>query len=337
MRIGVIGAGSWGTALAKLLAENGHEIDLWSFEEIVVTQIREDHINHSYLPTHHLLETIRATADLEEACKNAEVIVSVSPSHCVRGVMKEAGKHIGTAVPIISATKGIENETLMTVSEILEDVLPIQCHPFLAYLSGPSFSKEVAQQMPTAVVIASFSEKLAVKLQDVFFAAFFRTYRSIDVIGVEMGGALKNVIAIAAGAASGMGLGYNSLAGMITRGLNEITRLAVARGANPLTLMGLAGMGDLWLTCTGPLSRNRTVGTLLGEGKTLSEILAQMTQVAEGVKTARSVFNLSKKLGVEMPISEQVFSVLYEDKPVQLALRDLLARELKRETNFFSV
>jgi glycerol-3-phosphate dehydrogenase (NAD(P)+) len=223
----------------------------------------------------------------------------------------------------------------MTVSEILEESLPLQCQPFLSYLSGPSFAKEVAQKIPTAVVVAAFSEKLAKLVQSAFKPAkYFRVYTSTDVIGVEMGGALKNVIAIAVGAAVGMGLGTNTRAGMITRGLAEISRLAVRRGANPLTLMGLAGMGDLVLTCTGPLSRNRTVGERLGRGETIEDILGDMKQVAEGVKTARSVYHLARRYTVEMPISEQVYYVIHEGKSVHHALQDLLARVEKREIEY---
>lgn len=334
MRVGVIGAGAWGTAIAKLLVERGHEVGLWAFEREVAEEIREHRVNGTYLPDVALPETIAATNDLAECVEGAEMVVCVVPSHVVRKVMSEAGPHVGPSVPIVSASKGIENETLMTMSEVLEDVLPIRCHSFLAYLSGPSFAKEVAQGIPTAVVVASYSEKLARAVQEAFAAPYFRVYTSTDVIGVEMGGALKNVIAIAAGAAVGMGLGDNSRAGMITRGVHEITRMAVRRGANPLTLMGLSGMGDLILTCYGPLSRNRMVGELLGRGKKLSEIVGQMRAVAEGVKTARSVHFLTAKLGVEMPISEQVYQVLYEDKPVHQALLDLMARELKREMSF---
>ena len=334
MKIGLIGAGSWGTAIAKLLGECGHSVTIWAYEQEVQQSINDINENTTYLPGFKLLPTVTATTDLEECLSGAEMVFSVSPSHVVRDVMREAGEYIPLNVPIVSATKGIENETLMMVSEILEDVLPMRCHPYLSYLSGPSFAKECAQKMPTAVVVASYSEKLAKMVQSAFTTPYFRVYTSTDVIGVEMGGALKNVIAIAVGAAVGFGLGDNTRAGMITRGLNEITRLAMRRGANPLTLMGLSGMGDLVLTCAGPLSRNRTVGEHLGKGKKLAEILADMKMVAEGVKTARSVFNLSKKEGVEMPIAEQIYYVLSEDKPVETAMHDLMARALKREFEF---
>jgi len=334
MKVSVIGAGSWGTAIAFLMADCGHDVKLWAYEADVAAQINEGRENKTFLSGVELPTNLTASTDLAAVVSDAEMVFSVSPSHVVRSVMTQAGPHIPPNVPIVSASKGIENETLMPVSEILEDVLPLRCHPFLAYLSGPSFAKEVVQRMPTAVVVASYSEKLARKVQAAITVPYFRVYTSTDVHGVEMGGALKNVIAIAVGVAVGMGFGDNTRAGMITRGLNEITRLAMRQGANPLTMMGLAGMGDLVLTCSGPLSRNRSVGELLGKGHSIDEILGNMHMVAEGVKTAKSVYNLSKKLGVEMPISREIYYVLHEGKPVQQALEDLLARAQKREFEF---
>ena len=333
MRIGVIGAGSWGTALAFLLADKGYDVMLWAYEDECAQSINEERENKLFLEGIRFEERLklRATTDLERACANRDMIVLVTPSHVTRQVITKAAPHLPAHVPIVSCSKGIENETLMNLSEVLEDVLPLQYHPYLAYLSGPSFAREVATRQPTAVVVASYSEKLATLVQNTFNHAYFRVYRSTDVTGVEFGGALKNVIAIAAGAADGMGFGHNSRAGLITRGLAEISRLAVARGANPLTLAGLAGMGDLVLTCTGGLSRNRRVGVSLGEGRKLAEILGEMRMVAEGVKTAKSVHNLSAKMGVEMPICEEVYQVLYEDKTTAQALTDLMSRELKRE------
>lgn len=331
MKIGVIGAGSWGTALAFLLADKGDEVTIWAYEPECVTSINTVHENTLYLPGIPLPAGLRATGDLEEVCRGKEMIVIVTPSHVTRAVMTEAAPYLPEHVPIVSATKGIENDSLMTISELLEDVLPLKHHPYLAYLSGPSFAREVGERNPTVVVIAAYSEKLAVLVQQVFRSSYFRTYRTSDVEGVEIGGSLKNVIAIATGAADGMGFGHNSRAALITRGLAEISRLAVARGANPLTVAGLAGMGDLVLTCTGGLSRNRSVGVQLGEGKRIGEILGDMNMVAEGVKTARSVHDLATHIGVEMPISEQVYQVLYHDKSPQQALVDLMGRELKRE------
>lgn len=331
MKIGVIGGGSWGTALAKLLADQGFDVLMWCFEPELVEAINQTHENTMYLPGFTLPGSLRATHDPEEAVVGKELILSVPPSHVLRQVLAPLGDKIPDCTPIVSATKGIENETLMLVSDIMEDVLPARLHPYLAYLSGPSFAREVAGRKPTAVTIASYNHKLARHVQEVFSTDRFRAYTTSDVPGVEIGGAVKNVIAIAAGAVSSMDLGHNALAGMITRGLNEITRVGVKLGANPLTLSGLAGMGDLVLTCTGGLSRNRMVGEKLGQGMTLTQILAEMNMVAEGIKTSRSVYNLSLKLGVEMPIAHQVYQVIYEDKPTQQAVADLMARDLKPE------
>lgn len=331
MQIGVIGGGSWGTALAKLLAENGHDVLVWVHEKPLPDIINKQHENTEYLPGFKLPDNLRATCDLEAVVTDKEMIVSVVPSHVLRSVIERAADIIPPATPIVSATKGIENDTQMMVSDILEDVLPERCHPYLVYLSGPSFAKEVAAHKPTAVTVASFNHKLAARVQRVFSNDVFRAYTSTDVIGVEIGGAVKNVIAIAAGAVAGMELGLNSMAGMITRGLHEMSRLAVSIGANPLTLSGLAGMGDLVLTCTGGLSRNRSVGFKLGQGYSLEEILGEMNMVAEGVKTSKSVHSLAGDLGVEMPICEQVYKVLYEDKSTEEAVGDLMSRELKPE------
>lgn len=330
-RTAVIGAGSWGTALAWLLADRGDDVIMWAYESECADAINAQHENTLYLPDATLPPNLRATTSLEEALTDAELIVWVTPSHVTRSVLERAEPFIPDAVPIVSATKGIENDSLMTISEVLEDTLPIRCHPYLAYLSGPSFAREVVNRVPTAVVIAAFSERLARQLQEHFTHDAFRVYRSTDVVGVEMGGALKNVIAIAAGVGDGMGFGHNARAALVTRGLAEISRMAVARGANPLTLAGLAGMGDLVLTCTGGLSRNRQVGIKLGEGHTIDAILGEMKMVAEGVKTAKSVHDLAERIGVDMPICESVYRVLYEGLTPARALADLMARELKRE------
>jgi glycerol-3-phosphate dehydrogenase (NAD(P)+) len=332
MKVGVIGAGSWGTALAFLLADKGYDVTMWAYEQSCVDDINTQHQNVMYLPGSELPGTLSATTDLEQACRGKDLIVSVTPSHVTRRVLTEAAPYLPSSVPIVSATKGIENDSLYTISEVLQDVLPIKHHPYLAYLSGPSFAREVGERHPTVVAIASYSDRLAIGLQETFRSSYFRTYRTNDVEGVEIGGSLKNVIAIATGTADGMGFGHNSRAALITRGLAEISRLAVSRGANPLTVAGLAGMGDLVLTCTGGLSRNRSVGVKLGQGMKISEILGEMNMVAEGVKTAKSVYDMAKATGVEMPISEQVYQVLYEDKEPAQALVDLMGRELKRES-----
>jgi glycerol-3-phosphate dehydrogenase (NAD(P)+) len=330
-RVGVIGAGSWGTALAALLADKGYHVTLWAWEKVAVEEMNVEHENALYLPGIRLPENLRGTRSLQEACQGQDMLVWVTPSHVARTVLTQARPFLPVAVPIVIATKGIENESLMLMSEVFEDVLPIDYHPWLAYLSGPSFAREVAQRMPTAVVVASLSDRLGQRVQQAFHHSYFRVYRSPDVIGVEIGGSLKNVIAIAAGISDGMGFGHNAMAGMLTRGLAEMSRLAVAKGANPLTLAGLSGMGDLVLTCTGGLSRNRQVGIRLGKGETIHRILGDMNMVAEGVKTALSVNDLRRQLHLDMPICEGVYQVLYEGKAPAQALQDLLGRELKRE------
>ena len=293
--------------------------------------LAEKHQNPKYLAGLQLPDKVTGTHDMAQALAGAELVVAVSPSHVTRSVMRDALPSLPRATPLVCATKGIENESLLTMYEVLEDVLPAELHPYICCLSGPSFAKETVQRMPTAVVVASPWEKLAQKVQKMFSNDYFRVYTSIDVAGVELGGSLKNVCAIAAGISDGMGFGSNTRAAIMTRGLAELVRLAVKRGANPLTLSGLAGMGDLVLTCTGELSRNRTVGLGLGRGQKLSEVLAGMTQVAEGVRTAKSVHDLAARLSVEMPLHEAIYRILYEDLHPKAALQSLTSRELKSE------
>ena len=289
MRAAVIGGGSWGTALAAVLGNNGHDVTIWSYEEDVARALAEKHENPKYMPWIALPQRVTGTHDMAQALAGAELVVAVNPSHVTRPVMKQALPYLPKATPIVSATKGIENDTLLTMHEVLEDVLPTELHPYLCCLSGPSFAKETMLKHPTLVVVASPWEKLAKKVQRIFANDYFRVYTSNDVAGVELGGSLKNVCAIAAGISDGMGFGSNTRAAIMTRGLAELVRLAVKKGANPITLSGLAGMGDLVLTCTGDLSRNRAVGLALGRGEKLKDVLAGMTQVAEGVRTAKSV------------------------------------------------
>ena len=331
MRAAVIGGGSWGTALASVLGNNGHEVMVWCHDEDSAKAITEKHENTKYLPGLPLPLSLRGSTDLGEALRGAEFVVAVSPSHVTRKVMGEAVPHLPRTTPIVCASKGIENESLLTMHEVLEEVLPHEMHPYLSFLSGPSFAKETVQKMPTAVVVAATWERVAKQVQKTFSNDYFRCYTSNDVVGVELGGSLKNVCAIAAGIADGMGFGNNTRALIITRGLGELVRLAMKKGANPLTLSGLAGMGDLVLTCTGELSRNRSVGLALGRGQKIAEVLAGMKQVAEGVRTAQSVHDLAKKLGLELPIHETVYRILYEDLPVKSALKELMGRELKSE------
>ena len=329
--IAVIGAGSWGTALAKLVSDKGLPVNLWAHRREHVEAIARDRENKQYLPGYPLADCLNVTHDLAAAVRGCDVVLMVVPSHGYREVFTALVPHLASGAVIVSATKGIENETLMTMTQVMDDVLPQDSGCHLGVLSGPSFAKEVAAGLPTAVTVAAHTNTVAKQIQEVFSTDRFRVYASVDVIGMELGGALKNIIAIAAGICDGLKYGTNTRAGLITRGLAEITRLGVKMGANPLTFSGLGGLGDLVLTCTGDLSRNRHVGLELGKGKTLKEILAAMGMVAEGVKTTKSSYNLARREGVEMPILEQIYQVIYEDKPCKEAVHDLLSRNLKGE------
>jgi glycerol-3-phosphate dehydrogenase (NAD(P)+) len=330
-RVAVLGAGSWGTALAGLLAKAGHDVVQWALEPQVVEEINLHHENRTFLPGAQLPESLRATSDLAEAVRGASFVISVSPSQFVDQVIGSAEAHLEPDVVVVSASKGIETTTLRRMDEVMEAHLtPTQMENFCV-LSGPSFAREVADEAPTAVVVASHSQVARLRVQSLFQTPYFRVYTNADVVGVEMGGALKNVIALAAGVVSGLGFGHNTLAALITRGLAEMSRLGLAMGATRETFAGLAGMGDLVLTCTGGLSRNRTVGYELGSGKTLEEVLGGMRQVAEGVKTADAVKRLAGRHGVEMPICEEVYSILYEDRSPMEAVKNLMMREPKPE------
>jgi glycerol-3-phosphate dehydrogenase (NAD(P)+) len=331
MRVGVVGAGAFGTAVASLLAGRDHRVTLWALEPEVVRAVEERHENPLFLPGIALPESLSATGDLLGCVSDAEMVVMASPSHVIREVAQRVQPALPPNIPIVTIAKGIEQGSLQTMTEVLEDVLPVERHPYLAVLSGPSFAREVAERLPTAVTVASLWERLAREVQRAFSTDKFRVYTSTDVVGVQFGGALKNVVAIAAGCADGLGFGLNTRAALITRGLAEITRAAVRRGANPVTLSGLSGLGDLVLTCTGELSRNRQVGFALGRGEKLEDVLRDRRSVAEGVKTAVSACQLADKLGIEMPISREVYRILYESKPARLAVVDLMTRELKPE------
>lgn len=330
-RVAVVGAGSWGTALANLLALKGFETVVWSYEPEVAESIQREHRNRRYLTEIDLDARLRATTSIEEAVSGASVVVSVSPSHVVREVMASAAPHLSADTLVVSASKGIEIETLRMMDGVLADVLPPGIAERTAFLSGPSFALEVARRFPTAVTMASRDPAIAAAARDLFQTEAFRVYTTTDVTGVELGGSLKNVIAIASGVVIGMGYGHNTLAALITRGLAEITRLAVALGANPMTLAGLAGVGDLILTCTGALSRNRAVGVALGEGRTLDEIIAEMTMVAEGIRTTRSARELAARHGVEMPIVTEIHALLFEGRSPRDAVEALMMREPKPE------
>ena len=333
-QIAIIGAGAWGTALSMVLARNGaHQVKLWAFEKEVCESIAARRVNELFLPGHSLPQGVRVTNNLAETVKGAEIIVSVMPSHHCRAIFKQiaSGNSLTKGAAIVSATKGVEEGSLLRMTEVIREVL--DGNPgSLAALSGPSFAKEVARGDPTAVTVASEDPELAARVQREFSDSCFRIYSSDDVIGVELGGSLKNIIAIAAGVCDGLGLGHNSVAALITRGLAEITRLAVACGAKRETLAGLAGMGDLVLTCTGGLSRNRSVGVELGKGRKLPEIIAGMHgMVAEGVHTTNAAIGLAQKHKIEMPITEQMQAILHQAKPPREAIHQLMTRPGKVE------
>ncbi|MEO5510371.1 MAG: NAD(P)H-dependent glycerol-3-phosphate dehydrogenase, partial [Longimicrobiales bacterium] len=318
--VAVIGAGSWGTALANLLAKKGHTVRMWSFELDVADTINTSHENVKYMKGIALAPTLTASTSLEAVVTGADAILSISPAQHVRGVMADVAKYIAPGTLVISASKGIELGTLKTMAHIFSEVLPSDIADSAVYLSGPSFALEVARELPTAVTIAGTQAQAAERGQDLFQTPYFRAYTSDDVIGIELGGALKNVIAVAAGMGVGLGLGHNATAALITRGLAEISRLGVKLGANPLTLAGLSGMGDLILTCTGDLSRNRHVGVELGRGRPIDEILAEMVMVAEGVQTSRAAYMLAQKHDIEMPIVKEVYAVIFEGRTAREAV-----------------
>lgn len=331
VKIGVVGAGSWGTALASLLGMKGYAVDLWAYETEVRDSITETHENKLFLPGIALSENISPSNDLEVVTSDKDLLLVVVPSHVMRETSARFAGFLADRSVIVSASKGIEMKTHLTMTGVLEQTLPEVFKNRMAVLSGPSFGREVAQKVPTAVTAAARNPEMATFVQNVFATPFFRVYTNDDVMGVELGGSVKNVIAIASGIIDGMGLGLNTRAALITRGLVEMRRLGIRLGANPHTFSGLSGMGDLVLTCTGSLSRNHTVGKLIGEGRKLEDILGEMKMVAEGVKTAKSVRNLSLRVHVDMPIVHAVYAVLYENLPPEQAVVQLMTRDLKDE------
>lgn len=327
-RCAVIGGGAWGTALAHVLARNGHDVRLWARERDVVDAINREHVNHRFLAGHALHLALVATSDMRDALVGAEVVTLVPPSQMLRAVVRAGAAHLPFDATVVVASKGIERDTLALMHRVTEDELAGRA---VVALSGPSFAAEVAEDQPTAIVAASGDAAAAQRVQQAFSAGRFRVYTQEDVVGVELGGALKNVMAVATGIAEGLGLGYNSRAALITRGLAEMRRLGVALGAQPTTFAGLTGMGDLVLTCTGALSRNRAVGVAIGEGATLEEALSGKETVAEGVYTTQSARALAAREGVDMPIVNAVHRILFEGSPARQAIGELMTRELRAE------
>jgi len=331
-RIAVIGGGSWGTALAIIAARNGHRVRLWSRNREVVASINRSHVNSVYLSSETLPESIFATSRFEAALDEAELVILAAPSHATRGLLGDMYASLKQEMIFVSATKGIETSSGKRMSQVLRDTVAAKFQPRFVCLSGPSFAKEVVSGHPTAVVAAGTDANDRHLVQTAFSFENFRIYTNDDVVGAELGGSVKNVIAVAAGMVAGLGFGANSVAALITRGLAEMSRLALHEGARIETMMGLAGLGDLVLTCTGSLSRNRYVGEELGKGRHLEEITSGMSEVAEGVNTAVAVRSLAARLGVEMPITDQVCAVLHEGKSARAAAMELMKRPLREES-----
>lgn len=327
----VLGAGAWGTALSRVMAERTSKVMLWTWQPEHAERMAKERENREFFPEFSLPEAVIPTASFEEALTGADLVVVALPSHVMRKNLAAAKGFFAPDAIVVSATKGIENGSLRLMSELIAEELGQERAERITVLSGPSFAKEVGLGMPTNIVLAAADRAVGDRVQQRLATERFRVYTSEDLIGVQLGGALKNVIAIAAGACDGLGFGHNSRAALITRGIAEISRLAAHAGANPMTIAGLAGMGDLILTCTGELSRNRTVGFELGRGASLPQVLAGLGHVAEGVMTAKSAYEYSQRLGVDMPITGEVYRVLFEDKPTLVAVKDLVGRPLRRE------
>jgi len=330
-KLAIIGAGSWGTALTIVLGPRFPEIRLWVYEQDLALRMKQCRENDLYLPGHAIPPHVEVTSDLAEAVQGAEIVLSVMPSHLVRGLYEQMLPLLTESMLFVSATKGLENGSLLRTSEVIQKVLETRFAPRIAVISGPTFAKEVARFEPTALVVAASLPDVAESVQAAFSGPSFRLYTSPDPIGVEIGGSIKNVVAIGAGVLHGMGLGYNATAALITRGLAEMTRLAVAMGGRWQTLAGLAGLGDLVLTCTGELSRNRTVGVELAHGRKLEEIVSSMRMVAEGIKTTSAAVDLARCCSVEMPISQQMFRMLHFGVSPRDAIQQLMERSLKGE------
>ncbi|MDG5768243.1 NAD(P)H-dependent glycerol-3-phosphate dehydrogenase [Balneolales bacterium ANBcel1] len=335
MNISIIGAGSWGTALARLLAINGHTVRVWAREEEIVANIRDHHKNGVYLPEVVLPETVTAYSNLDETVSEADLIVFATPSHTIRDMAGAIKPLLTGKERVVSVSKGIEMDSFLTMSQVLAEVLqPVISDDYIAVLSGPSHAEEVGRDMPATVVASSNSKQTAQFVQKIFMGPTFRVYVNRDILGVEVSGAVKNIMAIAAGIADGAELGDNAKAALITRGLTEMRRLGIRLGASQDTFSGLTGIGDLIVTCTSVHSRNRNVGYRIGKGETLEEITRSMNMVAEGIKTTRSVFKWAKSLDVSMPITEKVYEVLFEDLSPEAGVHHLMTRAPKEEVIF---
>ncbi len=328
VNIGVIGGGSWGTALAILLLNNGHNVDIWIRDSLQIQHIKESNENKKYLPGIVIPPNLNLTNDISKVIYDKQVIVLAIPSHGVRQILNETKNIINKDQVIVNVAKGIENNTLLRISQIVEEILPY--NPY-AVLSGPSHAEEVARNMPTTVVSASKDKKVAEYVQDIFMSSYFRVYTNPDVVGVELGGSLKNVIALGAGISDGLGYGDNTKAALMTRGIIEMARLGKKMGANSATFSGLSGIGDLIVTCTSMHSRNRRAGILIGQGKSLGEAIDSVGMVVEGIKTTKSAYELAKREQVAMPITEEIYQVLYEGKNVKNSVNNLMLRDKKPE------
>jgi len=331
IKIGIVGGGSWGTAIGRLLAGKGENVTIWAHEKEVVDSINNKQENKLFLPDIKLPENLKATNKIEEAIDGKDVVVMATPSQFMRTVLSEIAYLFQPGCYIVLLSKGIENGTLKLMHQVAEENLPDSLHKNIFVLSGPTFARELSMEMPSAAVIASYNTEGIGFVQQLFATDYFRTYRSTDVLGVELGGTLKNIIAISVGILEGLGLGMNSRAALMTRAIAEISRLAIKMGANPFTITGLSGIGDMILTCTGDLSRNKSVGVRLGRGEKIKDILDSMIMVAEGVTSTVSAYDLSRKIEVSMPIVEAVYQIVHDDKNVKEVFSNLMKRQLKEE------
>lgn len=327
-KIGVLGGGSWGTALAILLANKGYDVEIWARDGEQVEEMKKTRTNSKYLPEAVLPQNLDLTKDLEKGIFKKNVLIFSMGTHGIRDVLKNSNNYIKPEQLVVNVSKGIENNTLMRISQIVEEFLPENKY---TVLSGPSHAEEVAKNMPTTAVSASTDKKVAEYIQGLFSTASFRVYTNPDVIGVELGGALKNIIALGAGISDGLGYGDNTKAALMTRGIFEMARLGEKMGAKGNTFSGLSGIGDLIVTCTSMLSRNRRAGILIGQGRKVEEAIAEIGMVVEGIKTTKSAYNLSKQYGIEMPITAEIYNVLYENKDVKNAVTNLMLRDMKHE------